>query len=150
MFDVTRVTRCWYVLALCKSPKTYTKRQLRQSDGVDSAGGVGKFFAGSSEEVDKRSLPFFFHLCNLYCWQLVRGHEFVTCPTLLHPRHTTWDLGIPGDNSTLSTLTVLFSTIFSAGTSGPTEVSTVTSISPGPSSGRVSPGANAHDPSLGS
>ena len=93
----------------------------RTSDGVDSAGGVGKFLAGSSEEVDKRSLPFSVHLSNLYCWQLVRGHEFAMCPTLLHPRHTIWAPGVPGDNSTLSTLTVLFLTISSAGTSGPTE-----------------------------
>ena len=64
------------------------------TSGVDSAGGVGKFCAGLSEEVDRRSLPCSVHLCNLYCWQLVRGHELAKCSTILHPRLTTWAPGV--------------------------------------------------------
>ena len=78
--------------------------------GVNSAKGVGRLCADSSEEVDRRSLPCSVHFSNFHCWQLVRGHELATCPTLLHPWHTTWTPGTSGGSSTPSTLTVLFST----------------------------------------
>ena len=127
---------------------------LGTGDGVDSAGGVGKLLSKSSEEVDERSVPFFIQPSmtpfNLNCWQLVRGHESVLCPTVVHPWHAIGIPEAPGGNSIQSILTVLFSTISSAGTSCLTEVSTVTAISPGPSSGRVGSDANVHGPSLGS
>ena len=59
------------------------------------------------------------------------------CPTALHPRHILWLSGVFDNCPSLSTRTVLLLTISSAVVSYSMDVTTVTSISPGPRLGKV-------------
>jgi hypothetical protein len=70
-------------------------------------------------------------------------------PTALHPQHTLW-LSDFSDNCPSSSIpTVLLSTIPLAPVSDSMDVTTVTSISPGPSLGKVGSDSDKCSPSLG-
>ena len=76
-------------------------------------------------------------------------HDSKTWPVALHPRHVKKSSRVSVGCISSSILTVLLSTISSVFESCSMDVSTVTSLSPGPSSGKIDSDADGCNPSLG-
>ena len=85
----------------------------------------------------------------MYVRPCLTGHDSKTWPIVLHPRHVKRSSRVSVGCTSLSILTVLLSTISSEFESCSMDVSTVTSVPPGPSSGKVGLDAGGCNPSLG-
>ena len=85
----------------------------------------------------------------MYVRPCLTGHDSKTWPIVLHPRHVKRSSRVSVGCTSSSFLTVLLSTISSEFESCSMDVSTVTSVPPGPSSGKVGSDAGGCNPSLG-